>query len=208
MKKILCLLVFITSISIVYASGNLVKDSNFQESFEFWNPYSYEDGAEIFAEDGKLVMSAPKDNHLNVTQKIKVEPNTNYRFSAHVKTEGVEEHGSGAVLGFDYKTSYSESVFGSEEKDIELYFTTKGDEVPVMLSLGGYSALSRGKAVFSDIVVEKAESVPENAKYYEYIIEQKEEKTANTAFDVRWILLAAALVLAAGGGIYTVYSEK
>lgn len=208
MKKFLCILVFITLIPVAYAAENLVKDADFQENFEFWNPYSYEDGAEIYAEDGEIVMYAPKDNHLNVTQKIKVEPNTDYRFSAHVKTEGIEEYGAGAVLGFDYKTSYSESVFGDDEKDIELYFTTKCDEVPIMLSLGGYSALSCGKAIFGNIVVEKAESVPGNAKYYEYINEQKEEKTTKNTFDFRWILLLALLGAASVFGVYTVYSEK
>ena len=208
MKKILCVFILIVSAFGVYAAENLVKDESFGEDFEYWTPYSYTDGAEIYAENGRMVFDAPQDNHLNVTQKIKVEPNTNYRFSAHVKTENVEETGSGAVLGFDYKTSYSESVFGNDEKNIELYFTTKANEVPIMLSLGGYSSLSRGKAIFSDIVVEKAGSVPENAKYYEYINDKKETKTSAGSFDFRWFVLAGLLAAAAAAGIYTVYSEK
>ena len=208
MKKILCIFILIFSAFGVYAAENLVQDGNFSEDFRFWTPYSYEEGAEIYAASGQMIFDAPKDNHLNVTQKIKVEPNTDYRFSAHVKAEGIEEHGSGAILGFDYKTSYSESVFGYDEKNIELYFTTKENEVPIMLSLGGYSNLSSGRAIFSDIVVEKAEFVPENAKYYEYINDKQETKTSSGNFDFRWLVLAGLLVVAAAAGIYTVYSEK
>lgn len=208
MKKLLCIFIFIVSALGVYADANLIQNADFQEDFEYWNTYSYEEGSDIYAENGAVVFYAPHDNHLNITQKITVEPNTDYRFSAHVKTEGVGDRGSGAVLGFDYKTSYSESVYGDGEQDIELYFTTKETEVPIMLSLGGYSSLSTGKAVFNNIVVEQAESVPQNAKYYEYIKDSNNTKTENKSFDFRWILLAVILVITAAGGIYTVYSEK
>lgn len=207
MKKFLCIIVLVISMFNA-AAENLVEDASFERDFESWTPYSYENGAEIYTEDGKIVFYAPVDNHLNITQKINVEPDTNYRFSAHVKTENVNEYGAGAVLGFDYKTSYSESVFGNEEKDIELYFITKESEVPIMLSLGGYGSLSCGTAIFSNISVEKTDNVPDNAKYYEYINEQKTAETEKNNFDVRWFLLAVLLVAAAVGGIYTVYSEK
>lgn len=208
MKKILCIIIFVCSAFSVSATENLVKNADFDNSLEFWDSYSYENGAEIYTENGELVLYAPQDNHLNITQKIKVKPGAKYRFSAHVRTEEIKEYGCGAVLGFDYKTSYSESVFGNDEKNIELYFTTKEEEVPIMISLGGYSALSTGKAVFDNIVVEETDAVPENAKYYEYINGQTETKSENNTFDFRWLLLAVLLAAATLGGVYTVYSEK
>lgn len=107
-------------------------------------------------------------NDARFAQIVSVEPDTVYKLSGFVHTEGIPDAGMGANLSVADVYVFSESVYGTQEgwQELTLYGRTGPGQntVTVFARLGGYSGESEGKAYFDDVRLTKMEeAVPSGA---------------------------------------------
>lgn len=94
-------------------------------------------------------------------KEIEVEPNTMYRISCMVKTEGIKcevaNEDGGATIGLLETTEYSEPITGTNEWQlVEYMFNSKNrTKVKISFRLGGNTNNCVGTAWFSDFKLEK-----------------------------------------------------
>ncbi|MBQ9211868.1 MAG: phospholipid carrier-dependent glycosyltransferase [Clostridia bacterium] len=149
------------------------------------------------------------ENDARFSQKVSVEPESLYRFSGYVRTEGVED-GRGANLSIEGLYAFSEGIFDTSDgwQYIEWYGETGEDQTSVTLyaRLGGYSGESRGKAWFDDLRLEQVNVVPGDGiadRWYQpqsvsyYAEEEISQESAASPAWPRLIMLALAYTLAA-----------
>ncbi|MEK3883096.1 glycosyltransferase family 39 protein [Paenibacillus sp. PL2-23] len=110
------------------------------------------------------------DNHARLVQTIKVKPNTSYRFSGYVKTEGVRQDATGAHLYVD-----GTALYYPEFKDtngqwahLEFYGKTGREQKELLfgVSLGGYGSLNEGRAWFDAVEVAEVANAPDGAELF------------------------------------------
>ncbi len=204
--KIIFLSIVITMLAVVNVFGeNLLKSPAF-EDLNDWTVTDYNVAGTVETENGVMKIESAEDNHVYVWQNVPVESGEIYKFSAEIKAENVPDKENGALIGIYYKVAYSDEVRGTTDDfiPVELYFTTQKKNVPVMLSLGGYSCMTSGTAYFRNVSVEKVNEVPAGAYYYDYTDKPAEEKE----FDNRWYLLVALLAIVVAGAITYVYNAS
>jgi len=100
-------------------------------------------------------------------QKIKVKPNTIYRLSCWVKTEGIGDTGKGANISIENLSVTSKDLKGTNDWTyLELYGITaeNQDSFTLTVGVGGYSATNTGKAWFDDIRVDELDKAPDGVK--------------------------------------------
>ena len=179
-RRILSLFLFTLLLSAVScaAADNLLQNGSFEELDDrgmpvgwYTDAYVLDEGYTVFSvsesemEDGGHAAAIRNigENDARFAQKVQVDPESLYRFSGYIRTEGVED-GRGANLSVEGVYSFSDSVY--EDSDgwqyIEWYGETGEDQTSVTLfaRLGGYSGESTGKAWFDDLRLEKVNSVP------------------------------------------------
>ena len=94
-------------------------------------------------------------------KKIAVEPNTPYKLSCMIKTEGVEssdnKNGAGAQISILDTTECSRTITGTNDwQKVDFIFDSKNrKELEIGFRLGGTNANSKGTAWFSDFKLEK-----------------------------------------------------
>lgn len=124
-----------------------------------------------------------KLNHAYYSQTVKVRPDTIYRLSCWIKTEGISKDRKGAgigVKGLILTNTNDISNSNGQWKYDEIYGKTGPSqrEVTILLMLGDYGQLSSGKASFDDFGIQEATAVldgqPVNDLY-------KPDQTATTA---------------------------
>ena len=185
---ILVLLLMMTAALAAAAAENLIENGSFEELNADGLPagwttdaYVKEEGYSLFSIDDADAVDGERaaairnigDNDARFMQKVRVEPESLYRFSGYIRTEEVEG-GRGANLSIEGMYTFSESVFDTSDgwEYIEWYGETGEDQTSVTLfaRLGGYSGESRGRAWFDDLKLEKVQVVPGNmiaSKWYQ-----------------------------------------
>ena len=94
-------------------------------------------------------------------KKINVEPNTPYKITCMVKTEGIEtesgKNNAGAQIAISNTTECSESIIGTNDwQKLEFIFDSKNrEEIEIGFRLGGNESNAKGIAWFSDFKLEK-----------------------------------------------------
>ncbi|MFC2155325.1 glycosyltransferase 87 family protein [Acidobacteriota bacterium] len=121
-----------------------------------------------FSGDHYVTIENAKANDGKFVQSVKVKPDTLYKLSCMVKAEGVGRKGKGAnitVLSI-FKTSRDVKDTSGKWNKIVLYGSTgpSQKEMAVSARLGGYGAVSIGKACFDDFRVEEVAEVPAGTK--------------------------------------------
>lgn len=182
MKKLIVLMTVIFATLLhtpVFAeTNNIVQNFGFEQgSLDKWEKQAYTETAgvtEFFVDDtvshsgtksACIVNNSP--NHARFNQEIKVSGNSHYKLSCWVKTENVGSEFSGANITVEGILDISEHVQGTNDwKYIELYGSTKKNQKSIVLSLalGSYGNENTGKVWFDDVVVEKVDKIPSNAK--------------------------------------------
>lgn len=195
-KTILCILTCILTIALmctisyqwVFANNNLIKNHSFEDvegdALRFWETWVWGEGP------GGVEFTVEKDNPRSgqncaaiynleergsrYIQKVEVEPDSQYKFSAWIRTENVGEGRIGANISVVGNTIYSQDIKGTTHQweYVELYIKTmeEVDSVELILALGGYDRLgadenlNTGKAFFDDVALEKVDSIPEGAR--------------------------------------------
>jgi Gpi18-like mannosyltransferase len=103
-------------------------------------------------------------NDVRVYQKVKVDSETLYKFTAYAKAEGVGDGGKGANISVMGMFACSEDVRDTNGEYVELVMygkTGKGQKtVEISFGLGGYGNIAVGTAWFDDVSVERLDSAP------------------------------------------------
>jgi Gpi18-like mannosyltransferase len=134
-----------------------------------------------------------KLNHAYYSQTINVKPDTTYRLSCWIKTDGIPSDQKGAGIGVqDLILSYSTGLSNTNGKwqYHEIYGKTGPgqNQVTILLMLGEYGFLNSGKASFDDFCFQEVIEVPAGASVNDlYKAEpaaaQTDNSTATTADD-------------------------
>ncbi len=198
----LILLVLAAFSGVTFAEGsNLAVNSGFEENSgglpAAWSIDEWEgaDSAAIFlmeagGMDGGTCLSIenPTENDARMVQQIDVEPNSLYRISAYVKTEGRVEGGTaGANVSVIGTVAISSGVLEAKEwKKVEMYGRTGSAQktMSVGVRLGGYYQNAVGKAYFDQVEVVKVDQAPAGVTVQNVEIQQTssdDEAAASTA---------------------------
>lgn len=184
-KPVLILALFIVIFSVfpVMAAeeGNVLENPSFEEGDSAnagaWihEAYNKDAGAAEFKLEDGNAHSGGKfatvinnvENDSRYLQAIKVKPDTSYKLSCYIRTEGVGQEGKGANLSIGSHLETSREIRGTNGKweYVEMYAKV-GDGIEtinVTVGVGGYGALSKGRASFDDVRVEVVDNIPDGA---------------------------------------------
>ncbi len=200
-KRIACValtaLVFVSIFGTgVTAQENLILNPGFEEPLDeqVWGQYVWEVNQEItrFDIDDTVAHSGGKsarientaENDARYKQVIAVEPDSYYRLSGWVLTEGVGRAVKGANISVEGIYDTSADVKGTSDgwQYLELYGLTGAQQeaLTVTAALGGYSNVNTGKAWFDDIEVERVDMLPEGASAVKFFMESEEAAAQET----------------------------
>lgn len=206
---------------------NLLKNPGFEEVGSnglptFWRGDAWvkDEGISLYASTEDAARSGLRSgkienfdyNDARLYQVVSVEPDSLYRLSGYVRTEGVlTEGGHGANLSVKDLFVFSNEVYGTTDEwtYVEIYGQTGPSQrdVTVYARLGGYSGENIGLAYFDDLELVKVNSVPAGTFvrewYAQEIIEVPDETEPSGAGESEaawgWLLLTAVAFLALGG---------
>ena len=198
------------------AQGNLIANGDFSAVTgnmpDGWEKGMWETSAgasyleAVTLEDGTtaaLVENAAA-NDARFEQTVAVRPNTTYRLSARVRAEGADPTKTGANLSFlgIYGTSRCAYETDGEWVTLTLYAQTGKNqrEATVCVRLGGYGSENVGRAWFTDVTLEQAETVPVGEEVLSIATpepqkQSAEKKTGTGGGVIAGLLLAGAAYL-------------
>lgn len=187
LKKIIFRILSVTlvctmSYQWVFAEGNLLENPSFEEVVgsipRYWETWVWneESGIAEFTVEQEnphsgqncVAIENKEERDSRYVQKVKVEPDSQYKFSAWIRAENVGQKSKGANISLMGKTITSRDIKGTvgQWEYVELYIKTMKDDVgdiELSLGLGGYGRLNKGKAFFDDVALEKVDSIPDDA---------------------------------------------
>ena len=216
--------IFLISIALILALCGckkaeitpVLKNPSFDDGTSGWERIVYaEEGASIEPvtdpERGSVIeMASLSDNDVRLVQELAVSPNTAYRISCYVRTEGVRS-GAGANIGVYGIAIHSEPVLGdSGWQRIELTGkTAEGQTVlPVSIGIGGHGETSLGKAFFDDVSIERVDPDSVSLLFGNDAPKKADESGVPTKFPTREILVASVLATAFMLAIYAWHLAK
>lgn len=208
----------------IFAEGNLIQNGSFEEeqggSPTNWTSHSYikDEGASEFILEAEGANSGSRcvtvinnvENDSRYIQTISAQPNKKYKLSCYIKAENIGDTGNGAILSVEGQVSASNTLRNTNGKweYAELYVKT-GDDINsfnVTVGVGGYGAMSTGKASFDDVTVEEVDNIPDgsviavverpNSDNSSQDSSSDTEKKSSTSIIV-WIVLAVCIIIVA-----------
>jgi hypothetical protein len=184
-KLIVFLITAALLLTIAVASYAQVINYIFNGSFEQlidgspanWVTHSYDkssdaavfkvetDNPQLGEKYATITNNVPNDSRY--IQTVLVEENKKYKLSCYIKTENVSEEGNGANLSIAGQQVTSKKIKGTTDdwEYVELYTVIESgvETMKVTVGVGGYGALSTGKASFDNVLMEEVETIPEGA---------------------------------------------
>lgn len=178
-RKVLLILfsfVLLFSCSFALAEEELLINGGFDGEEgalpDEWRSEAWYSGAddmlvELLSEDGNSVLHIVNyiDNDVRLCQTIEVEPNSCYRLSCRIKTDGVDG-GAGANVSIVDSLATSSALLGTADwQTVELTGVTGDDQTTLTVAarIGGYGLLSFGEAWFDDFSVVRLDEPPDGA---------------------------------------------
>lgn len=247
MLKKLKIFLFATFITItlttnIFAEGNLIKNASFEAEEGgcptdwTYSTYVKDDGAAEFKIESEGAYSGSScvtiinnvENDSRYIQTIRAEPNKKYKLSCYIKAENIGDAGNGAVLSVEGQLAVSNALRNTngEWEYSEMYIQTgEGiDNFNVTVGIGGYGAMSTGKASFDEVTADEVDSIPAGSSIA--ILEQQKTDT-NTNYSssdndsntdsgtekksgtskVVWIVLAVCILIVAAATYSTFKSS-
>lgn len=235
--KIFFCVTFITLLMTtnIFAEGNLIQNGSFEDDQggapTNWTSHSYikDEGSAEFKLDTEGTHSGNKcatianniENDSRYIQTVGSQPNKKYKLSCYIKAENIGDAGNGAVLSVEGQVAASNTLRNTNGKweYAELYVKT-GDDITsfnVTVGVGGYGAMSTGKASFDDVTVEEVDNIPDGSVIA--IVEKPksdnssqssssntEEKSGTTK--IVWIVLAVCILIVAAATYSTFKSPS
>lgn len=217
----------------IFAEGNLIKNGSFEDvqngTPTDWNIYSYttDEGASefkietagAFSDNNCATIVNNVENDSRLIQTISAQPNKNYKLSCYIKGENIGDSGNGAVLSVEGQVSATNPLRNTDElwEHVEMYVKT-GEGInsfTVTVGIGGYGAMSTGKAYFDDVRAEEVDTIPDVATVAIVEMPKQDDSVSDTQsksdFDttsetekksgtnrIVWIILAVCILIAAG----------
>ncbi len=217
----------------IFAEGNLIKNGSFEDvqngTPTDWNIYSYttDEGvsefkietAGAFSDNNCATIVNNVENDSRLIQTISAQPNKNYKLSCYIKGENIGDSGNGAVLSVEGQVSATNPLRNTDElwEHVEMYVKT-GEGInsfTVTVGIGGYGAMSTGKAYFDDVRAEEVDTIPDVATVAIVEMPKQDDSVSDTQsksdFDttsetekksgtnrIVWIILAVCILIAAG----------
>ena len=177
--RIIWLIIFVIFIIAFLSIYNKYNFHNFTKSVRETGITSFQRDKEIkYSDSNSYKIDNADYNDAMFYQEVQVTPNTPYRVTCMVKTEQVENlddtKTGGAHICIEDTTERSEFLVGNNDwTKVEFLFNSKNREtVNIGFRLGGFQEKSRGKAWFSDFVVEEGtQDVSNEWKFGFFIIE-------------------------------------
>ncbi|WP_010247192.1 carbohydrate binding domain-containing protein [Acetivibrio cellulolyticus] len=232
MKIFFCVTFITMSITTnIFAEGNLIKNGSFEDEQggnpTDWTYYSYvkDEGSAELKIEAQGAHSGSKcvtvinnvENDSRYLQTIGAQPNKKYKLSCYIKAENIGDTGNGAILSIEGQVAASNTLRNTNGKwdYAELYVKT-GDGIEsfnVTVGVGGYGAMSTGKASFDDVTVEEVDSIPDGSVIA--IVEKSHadnpsspdtEKKSGTN-KIVWIILAVCILIVAAATYSTFKSS-
>ena len=177
-RSVFLLAAFFVLLTGAARAENLLENGSFEQLTgeglpSSWRTDSYvqDAGYTVFSVSGEDAVDGEKAaairnigaNDARFAQTVRVKPESLYRFSGYIRTDGVED-GRGANLSIEGLYVFSRAVTGTSDgwQYIEWYGETGEDtqEVTLFARLGGYGGESRGSAWFDDLRLEEVTAVP------------------------------------------------
>jgi Gpi18-like mannosyltransferase len=181
-----------------------ISNPSFEEGLSGWKKTIYsQEGASIEpvtdAERGSVIeIASLSENDVRLVQELAVSPNTAYRITCYVRTEGVRS-GAGANIGVYGIAVHSEPVTGdSGWQKIELVGKTAAGQktLPLSIGLGGHGETSLGKAFFDDVTIERIGDTSVSLLLGTNTSSKAADYDAPSEFPANEILLASVLATA------------
>ena len=229
-KIILCcllvLLVFATSCKSDKAEDQLLGSWDFNQGAGAFYPQAYTSQLSNFAWDkdggidgsGCVKIENTQDNDARYIIDVDVRPNTYYKITAWIKTQGVVESSSavGGNISVLNTFEYSGGFTGDQDwTRVELYGVTADGqkEMKVCLRLGFYSGISTGTAWFDNVEVQQLSAKPSGVTVVSFKNSMSGAGTSNYAEEsLYWdAMKIGALLTVVMGAIFIVmyrYSRR
>lgn len=209
-------MVFLTPAS---ASKNILEngdfsDGNGQSSVKGWNVQTFAGSGTLkhVVDDDKdapyVTLTTNEESDFRLIQTIQAKPNTTYKFSGKIKTDGIKnKNNTGAILSVTYSQSFTDSVYNTKGKwkYVEMYIMTNTQKTffDISIGIGGHSSLNSGTASFKDLKLEVCKNkVPATATVCdidkEFAPAATNSKTSVTNSNSKWLLIIVILIV---GGI-------
>lgn len=175
--KLLYYVVVIILIFIVFKLLSIYSQNNFGDfvKSEYRSGISQftRDTNNQYSETASYCITNGTYNDAMFYKPISVKPNTPYKVTCMVKTEGVEiaegKTSGGAHISINGTTERSSCVRGSSSGWVKLEFifhSKNRQEVELGFRLGGYNESAKGKAYFSDFTLEAG--IPDNSTTWNF----------------------------------------
>ncbi len=174
---LLVLLVFATGCAGEKAEEKVLGSWDFNKGIGVFHSQAYSSELSEFTWDkeggidgsGCVRIVNTQDNDARYVLRLDVRPNTYYKISGWVKTQGVVQSGSavGANLSVLNTFEYGGGLFGDQDWTyVELYGCTGEDqkEMTLCLRLGFYSGICTGTAWFDNVEVQQLSGKPAGAE--------------------------------------------
>ncbi len=201
MRKLFCALAALLlalSLTAALADGeNLLVNGDFSQSEDGlptgWRTDMWltDAGVSLLSADsdgfdgGCITVENVDANDARFAQTVSVEPDSTYCLSGMIRAEGCDADGYGATLSIQDTFVYSDSVYDTDGdwQYVELYGKTgpKQRELTVFARVGGYGALSGGRASFDDVSLNRVDAVPGGAIVYDFFREESASDVPSTA---------------------------
>lgn len=205
------------------AKNGIIYEDNFN-NLSNWEVYDYEGDyfnndvstVELRANDEEnqkyLYIENREVNDTRVYKEFYVEPNSYYKVSFSVKSEKYSEDGIGAnVSAINCLETFSIDNTYGEWKRESLYFETSSNQDKIKLSfgVGGYNQVSMGYACFDEIMLEKVETVPEDAPYLMFTdVNQNDNGVDDNNFAKKYAKLIFVILMGFVLGLAIIVSIK
>ncbi len=146
---------------------SLLDDQNLPQNWytESYVQAPYDTFFDLVKEEGKTYahIKTTSENDARYAQHLDVDSDSLYKLSAKVKAQA--EGGMGANFSVQDVYVFSNAVYDTqgEFEEVVLYGRTGENQrsLTVFLRVGGYSGLSKGEAFFTDVSVQKVDTVPQ-----------------------------------------------
>ncbi|MBD2871535.1 glycosyltransferase family 39 protein [Paenibacillus arenilitoris] len=168
----------------VEAASNLLKNAGFEQvtdgAPDGWSRDAYlkdepataysVSSSEAHTGTYSAVLENKEANHSRWVQKVAVKPNTVYKLSGYVRTEGIAAGATGAHFFIDgVAVTYPQAQETLGKWEYVYFYGKTGSEQKSLTfgaSLGGYGSVNTGKAYFDDVSIEKVSKAPAGAEVF------------------------------------------
>ena len=167
--------------------------------YEAWIP---EASDAYFEEDGNvgaIILNNLEPNDARVSQRVAVAPDTCYRITCEILTDGIDGDVGASVSVTDTYASSEPLYMTDGFEPVELTGRTGHDQTELVLSLrvGGYGALSSGLAMFRNVSMVVEENPPADVASFA-ALDPSDYISDNAASSPNLLLIWAATAFIAG----------